>query len=80
MKKRHVFSCTVEILLFLPYLLKIPHTSSLHRRFDSAFLESVQTQDKSLKATGKTNTVEIKAIKHKAVETALSVCDGSHVG
>lgn len=28
MKKQHVFfCCTVEILLFLPYLLKIPHTT-----------------------------------------------------
>lgn len=45
----------------------LPHI--LQRWFDSVFPESVQIPDKSLKATGKTNAVEMKAIKHRTVET-----------
>lgn len=53
----------------LPALLAQILLHNLHRQFDSSFLESVRTQEKSLKATGQTKAVEMKAIKYRAVET-----------
>lgn len=63
-----------------PALLAQNPSHIWHRWFDSAFLESVQAQDKSRKATGKTNTVEMKAIKYEAAETVWSFYDGGHFG
>lgn len=63
-----------------PALLAVNPPHILHRWFDSAFLGSVQTQDKSLKATGKNNTVEMKTIKYKVAETVWRFYDGGHFG
>lgn len=63
-----------------PALLAQNPPHNWHRRFDSAFLKSVQAQDKSHKNTGKTDTVEMKAVKYKAAETVWSFYDGGHFG